>query len=41
MTNRTLKARIAKFTKAYEAREISAQEYNALLEALAKIMAGA
>ncbi len=40
MSNKKMKAIVAKYTKAYEALQISAQEYNALLEALAKIMAG-
>jgi hypothetical protein len=35
-----MQKRVAKYTKAYEAREITANEYNGLLEALAKIMAG-
>ena len=39
MTRRTLNSRVAKYTKAYEARQITVHEYNAFIEALAQIVA--
>jgi hypothetical protein len=40
MNNKQMKAIVVKIANAYKARQISAQEYDSLLEALAKIMAG-
>ena len=39
MTRKTLKSRIAKYTKDYETGKISLHEYNAFIKALAQIMA--